>query len=271
MFETIRPRILAIAVAAPIALLVIFWVPDSLFRLFVGLFVAACLFEWCRLCGRGTAETSFIMVLGVALSVVPPFFPGIFQPTIGWVAGTTCVLWLAGFAIAMSYPRSKRILERVEINLLLGFVFCVGAGCALIALRETPNGPAHVATLLVLVWTIDSAAYLCGQRLGRHRWPFQASPSKTWEGLIGGAAGAIAITAILLYALGRPLTSAVIWTSVLVVFVTATLGDLFESSVKRTADVKDSGVFLPGHGGVLDRLDATLASLPFFYLFVASP
>jgi phosphatidate cytidylyltransferase len=135
----------------------------------------------------------------------------------------------------------------------------------LLALVELQARPAQLLLLLGVVWLADTAAYLAGRRLGRHRLAPTVSPGKTWEG-VAGAGIAVAVYYGLAWASGlsqhAQWSPTGAWFIVLMVFVMSVEGDLFESWIKRTAGVKDSGSLLPGHGGVLDRIDGLTASLP---------
>ena len=169
-------------------------------------------------------------------------------------------------------------------------IFCLlYTGLTLIALpslREQANGPSLLVFLLCVVWSGDTAAYYAGRAWGRHKMAPSLSPGKTWEGAIASVAGSAVIAAVLvslatimqepsnsavLSWLERTFPSAVLsypdemlyWLVLAVVInVAAQVGDLAESALKRSAGVKDSGNLLPGHGGVLDRIDALLLAGP---------
>lgn len=118
-----------------------------------------------------------------------------------------------------------------------------------------------ILAVLVLIWVNDSFAYLTGITLGRHRMFERISPKKSWEGFIGGTCFALAASVAFHYF--TELYTVLIWmgfAAVIVVF--GTLGDLIESLMKRTLDVKDSGRMIPGHGGMLDRFDSTIFAIP---------
>jgi phosphatidate cytidylyltransferase len=145
---------------------------------------------------------------------------------------------------------------------------------ALPALREQTNGPSLVTFLLCAVWAGDIVALYVGRALGRHKLAPRLSPNKTWEGAIGSVAGSLLVTGGLLglaHVFSAQWDSARLsypediwyWLSLAVlVNVAAQIGDLAESALKRSAGVKDSGTLLPGHGGVLDRIDALLFAAP---------
>ncbi len=123
----------------------------------------------------------------------------------------------------------------------------------------------------IIIWTYDTGAYLSGRFLGKHKLFERISPKKTWEGFIGGIVLAVGVAALLSkYFLSLEVFDWIF--TAIIATITATLGDLSESMLKRSAEVKDSGTILPGHGGILDRFDSVLFAAPavFTYLFLIS-
>ena len=147
-----------------------------------------------------------------------------------------------------------------------GFLVLVPAALALVVLR-----PRNVIEVLLLVWIADTAAYFVGRAWGRRKLAPSISPGKTWEGAWGGIAAAIAYAMIG----GTFLLGTADWLSLFLVGVAlaviSIVGDLFESAAKRQAGVKDSGALLPGHGGILDRVDSAAAVLPVAALLLSLP
>ena len=134
-------------------------------------------------------------------------------------------------------------------------------------------GASHAIVLLLMVWGYDSGAYLFGSLIGRHRAFPNVSPKKTWEGIVGGFLFTI-IGALAGASLSPVWRQFAFWegfphilASSFLVACAVQLGDVFESKLKRAAEVKDSGTFLPGHGGALDRIDGLLFALPVFYFY----
>jgi phosphatidate cytidylyltransferase len=121
--------------------------------------------------------------------------------------------------------------------------------------------------VLILIWTNDTFAYLTGKFLGKHKMAVKISPKKTWEGAIGGLLFSIGAS-LLIYQLSRSFTAPDWIVLAVIISITSNIGDLTESAIKRTAGVKDSGNILPGHGGILDRFDATIFSIPFVYVYL---
>ena len=125
---------------------------------------------------------------------------------------------------------------------------------------------AFLATMFVLIWTNDTFAYLSGRFFGKRKLFPRISPNKTWEGTIGGSALTILMAIGITYFVDQ---NYVFWiVAALIISISSNLGDLLESLFKRSVDVKDSGNIMPGHGGILDRFDASLIAAPFFYCWL---
>jgi phosphatidate cytidylyltransferase len=127
---------------------------------------------------------------------------------------------------------------------------------------------AWILVLVLVVWTFDTAAYFAGRRFGRHSFMAHISPRKTVEGVVGGVFGAALVGALLVAALGRPWLAGLVLG--VVVAAAAQAGDLAESMLKRAAGAKESGTLIPGHGGMLDRVDSFLFAAPVAYFYVVS-
>ncbi|HEX5364524.1 MAG TPA: phosphatidate cytidylyltransferase [Gallionella sp.] len=148
---------------------------------------------------------------------------------------------------------------------LTGWAVLIPTGVAMMDLREAAPGPWVLLFVMGLVWAADIAAYFAGRRFGKNKLAPSISPGKTWEG-VGGAMVGVSVYVVLVWWLSPyfatrgilpPLLLASWWWVAL-----AVIGDLFESAIKRQAGVKDSGALLPGHGGLLDRIDALTSTLP---------
>ena len=163
--------------------------------------------------------------------------------------------------LSLGYPKIQ--LTEVSYN-FLGLIYTVVLLSHLYLLRQLPGGVGWTFLAFFLVWGTDTGAYLIGRAVGRHPLAPQVSPKKTVEGALGGL-----LTAILVGALywkwvgGAPLSYFLLLG--IVVGVGAQLGDLFESALKRSAGVKDSGKLIPGHGGILDRFDSFVFAIPIVY------
>ena len=172
------------------------------------------------------------------------------------------------FIIIQAFSGKPDFLNDLAFN-TLGIVY-IGLPLSLLPLISGSGGtnePWLLLSIFILIWSSDSFAYLVGRFLGRRRLYERISPNKTWEGLIGGAIFTLSGSFLLFYFI--EILSLVEWLGLaMVVIVFGTIGDLFESSIKRTLGIKDSGSFIPGHGGILDRIDSLLFALPFSYFYL---
>jgi len=232
-------------------------------------FLAQALAEWLRLSGL-PAPLPYVIAVPAAAAGLGLQWLGIAPPPVALHAlcALACLAWLA---IAVGLVRAQRGAVHLSQALLiaLALVLATAAWLALVSLLE--RGAGWTLSVLVLVWLADIAAYFTGRALGVRKLASRISPGKTWAG-VWGALAAVVLGAELASVLW-PQTAAwstqllraapVAGIAVLVVLVALSIaGDLFESLVKRQAGVKDSGSILPGHGGVWDRIDATLPVLP---------
>ena len=129
-------------------------------------------------------------------------------------------------------------------------------------------GDIYIAILFLGVWSFDIGAYAVGSLIGKHKMVPKVSPSKSWEGLIGGYTVTLISLVALNMTIGAPFLYTYILVFAIIIATTSFLGDLFESLLKRSCGVKDSGKTIPGHGGILDRLDSILFALPMFTLYL---
>ena len=231
--------------------------------------IGAAGWEWGRLCGLPRAGA---IASGVVLAVACACMGLLWQieiPAEAW--GAVAVLWVLGGAIALrAGPDGFKTLNPV-LRLVVGWILIGAAWAALIASRE--RGLAYLGTVCVLVWAADIFAYFGGRALGKRKLAPSISPGKSWEGAISGLLAVIVIAVVVVLVTARPhgnlfallhgrfgMVGMVICCAALVAL--AIVGDLVESLVKRAAGAKDSSGLLPGHGGVLDRIDALLPVFP---------
>ncbi len=168
----------------------------------------------------------------------------------------------------LSYLFSKKQTEFSTVQKLLLAVFYIGGGCiflTMIPYKDDAFAKYLIMGIFILIWVNDSFAYLVGSTLGKNKLFPSISPKKTIEGSVGGLI--FALVAAYIISKYEPILNATQWIILAVVLViTGNLGDLLESKFKRVAGVKDSGAILPGHGGILDRLDSMIFAAPFAYL-----
>ena len=173
------------------------------------------------------------------------------------------VIWLlVGMGrMALTYP--KTTLSEVGFNLLAVF-YAVVLLSHLYLLSQMPRGMEWVFFTLLLVWASDTGAYLTGRLIGKHLLAPKISPKKTIEGAVGGMVLSV-IAAMIIWRLISEGTWYIFVILAVIISISAQIGDLFESALKRSAGVKDSGKLIPGHGGILDRFDSLIFALPLVY------
>ena len=183
--------------------------------------------------------------------------------------------WLGVLGLLLAYPASQKIWAAKFTRLLFGVILLMSAWAAILYLRNHSHGQFWVIYIVAVVAAADVGAYFVGKAIGRRKLAPAVSPGKSWEGFIGGVLAsqlfAFALAAFFADRADSPLPE--MWMLLLVTALLAgvsVLGDLFESMLKRSCGLKDSGSILPGHGGVLDRIDGLTAALPIFALLSIS-
>jgi phosphatidate cytidylyltransferase len=264
-------RVVTAVVLIPLVLLLIFKGPFWLITPVIAIVAELALWEYLELADATGAKTPRIAaMIAVALLFLCVFRrPDFLGPLLGALALALLI------ACAFRSPL-KRVLPDTAYS-VFGMLYVGMPLTTLPLLSEQENGPSLLLFLFFVVWTGDTAAYYVGRAWGRRKLAPAISPGKTWEGSVASVAGSVLI-ALLLVLLSGALSrgnfgrlSSVLsfpgsilgWITLSVVLnVAAQVGDLVESALKRGAGVKDSGSLLPGHGGVLDRIDALLVAAP---------
>src|SRR3981081_199942 len=229
--------------------------------------------EWAMLSGfrqrSGLLLVAGTLLIGACLLFTPGFG---FDAGGGWpeavvvsVGGAATLFWVV---IAPAWLYFGWRIESKIVLTLVGWLALTATWVAVVQLQA--RSPALLLALMAIVWVADSAAYFAGRRFGKRKLAPAISPGKTWEGVYG-ALIAVAVYALALlpfaqragYSAAIVPASVIAWVALALALVGLSIvGDLFESQLKRNRGVKDSGKLLPGHGGVLDRIDALLAALP---------
>lgn len=255
-------RLLTVIVLVPLFVCLILNVSVSTFQIISAVFCLLAAWEWaCLMRVKQVVNRLIYVVLMLGGLSIAQFIP--YQYVL-WLA---LIWWVLAIFILWRYVRKQTKSKKIFINGVIGFLCIIPAWSGLNSLRASIDGQYYVLFFLFLLWATDVGAYLVGMRFGKNKLAPTLSPGKTIEGVIGGLILMLIILLLGVSIFHVPLTKwiglAII--SIVMVFFSI-IGDLFESMFKRIADVKDSGHLIPGHGGILDRLDSMFAAAPIFAL-----
>jgi phosphatidate cytidylyltransferase len=257
----LKQRIITALVLLPIVLGALFLLERQAFAVVAGAFFLAAGWEWSAMIGRlGLAlRVSWVVALGALMVAAEWLRPA-------WLVMWVPLVWVGALVLVLGYPGSAAFWRQPWKLALIGFVLLVPSWAALVQIQANGAlglaGPWALLFILLWVWAADTGAYFAGRAFGRHKLAPKVSPGKTIEGLIGGLALALAVVALVAWQVPVQGDRYLLLVVALVTVLASALGDLFESMVKREAGVKDSGTILPGHGGMLDRIDSVTAALP---------
>ncbi len=269
----LKTRIVTASILLALFLLALFFLPPLGWAVLVIVMVMQGTAEWAhlsRLSGKAAYVywwlTLAVMLLIVGLDMQVPGQPGLWHLLI---YGVSALLWIF---VVPAWLISGWQMRQPLLMALTGWAVLIPTGLAMMDLRA--QNPSLLLALMGLVWVADIAAYFAGRRFGKNKLAPSISPGKTWEGVIGALLGVSVYVLLLawlawisgLFTLRQMLPSLLLaswwWVGL------AVIGDLFESAIKRQAGVKDSGALLPGHGGLLDRIDALTSTLPLAALVI---
>ena len=255
----LRQRVITALVLVTLLLSALFAQEAIYWRVLINVAIFIGFWEWLRFCKLSgtTAQGSAYVVFAAAVAALQY---GLIPPAV--VVPVTCFIWLGLFVFTMSDVLD--FLHHQLIKLVIGVIILSVAGMVVIELKNLPNGPLWILCFMVSIFAADIGAYFVGRRFGKTKLAPQVSPGKTVEGLLGGLVFALLIFVPLMLYWFEPWHALSLLITVLVTVLVSVMGDLFESKQKRYADMKDSSQILPGHGGVLDRIDSLLSGAPFF-------
>lgn len=261
-------RIKTAAVLLALVTLVLFVLPEWSWILFCSVLAALGFWEWLRLTSdpytSAPARIILALIFGNLLAAVALAAPVVWM---GWLTGVSLLMGTFFWLMIVPLWLVKRWELRVPaLHFLVGLLLIVPAWCALVSMKSIPPEPWLLLATMAVPWIADIGAYFSGKKFGKRKLAPAISPGKTWEGVIG-AAICILIYALVLNQIGG-IFAALSIPVLLLLLVLSIAGDLFESLMKRQAGIKDSSQLLPGHGGVLDRIDSQLSVLPVALLLI---
>jgi phosphatidate cytidylyltransferase len=277
-----RTRVAAALVLTPIAIAAMLLLPTPWLAALAAVLFLAGLWEWFRLAEiDDTLARSVLLAANLALMVAIvwgsrtpdgglSFVLLKLATVIGVIWWLLAIVWLRSYDFASDHDTHARVFK-----LAAGTLAVVPAWCALAWLHAEPSPGRHFPPIghrwlfvaLAIVWAADSAAYFAGRHFGKHKLSPRISPNKTIEGMVGGIVAGVAVAVAFAPLADAPLARLpAVAVAAFFAVLASVVGDLFESLLKRHVGAKDSGDLIPGHGGILDRIDGVLAALPVFAL-----
>lgn len=259
------PRVLSAIVMAVLFVCAVFVLQEFSFIVSMGGVVLLAGWEWARLSGvKGQfGRVIFALVIGVLCFLVFNF------DAQAWLLNIAPVLWLLALYWVMRYPELLQ-WRHVFGRLIFGTFILLTTWCALVVLRQADDFVMWVLLLMGLIWGADSGAYFAGRAFGKRKLARFVSPGKSWEGVFGGLA--ITQIGVMIFAVYSEFAVSQWFVLALIALLTSSvsvLGDLTESLFKRHESLKDSSRLIPGHGGVMDRVDSLTAAAPIYVLLLS--
>ncbi len=261
----LKTRLITALLLVPLVFWGVLGLPNAWFALALGFVVLGAVWELANLCGFGKTWQRLALVVA-AMGILVLVYEVRHSTWIMSLVQLLAAGWLINLLLLLSgiiVPRQKNSLR--PLFLLTGLVALSGVWVALVRLHDMAGpGPQLMMFFLLLIWVADSGAYFTGRKFGRHKLAPHISPGKTIEGVLGALAGGLLGALVLAGLQWLPIP----WWKLVLLCISTVLvsvgGDLWESVLKRERGMKDSGNILPGHGGILDRIDSQIAAGPWF-------
>jgi len=256
--------------------------PSFIFALVISVVVLLAAWEWCGLTGLTNNRSRFfyLMTIGVMLAAlllvldIRPTTLALDQLRVSVILGLGVLFWVLSSTLLWSYPDNKSQWNEKSKIAIMGLFALIPVWLAIVQLKYLIPSGFLVISLVLLVAAADVGAYFAGTKFGRTKLAPALSPSKSWEGVWGGLALCLLVGIIMSWASNRYIEDLDAWQFAALIALAllttyfSVVGDLLESMLKRNQELKDSGRILPGHGGLLDRVDGLIAAAPGFTLVV---
>jgi len=278
----LKTRVITALVMLAVLLVATLWTTPFQFSLFVSAILLVGVQEWTSLMGlrgpvrRGLYLLGFVVAMGLLAWAMGlgPEASELSRPVVLGITGIGVLFWLYAFSLIKSFPATQAQWATLPRTAVIGLLALLPTWCALIQLKYLNVAGYMVIAVIALVSIADIGAFFVGRAFGRSKLAPTVSPGKSWAGFWGGMTASALLALSLLYPIHQfvnalsPWSAAMLLITAVGVAVFSVLGDLFESMLKRSQGMKDSGRTLPGHGGVLDRIDSLTAAAPVFVFFL---
>lgn len=268
-------RLLAAIALIPLVLIILFFAPLSVFVVIMMIIGGIAAWEWAQFLHITNQQNKlFFALLMVVILAVLYFIPISIELKLtlySAILSLSIIWWLIALILVMTYPKTAHYwFNSITLKLLFAFFTLVPFFLGMVGLRSVNyssncyTGATLLLYVFVLVWATDTGAYFAGRSFGKRKLAPKVSPGKTVEGFIGGVSLAVVISVLAYFSNLINIKFNVFFISSLLAILVSVLGDLTESMFKREAGIKDSGNLIPGHGGLLDRIDSLTAAVPIF-------
>lgn len=272
----LKYRLLTAIVLIPIVIAALFLLSPANFGLVVIAVCALGAWEWAQFVGwhsqakrvgLAVVFAAILLAMQFSISNINQFSS---EPMVLYGLWAGLIWWVIAIILVVTYPASASWGNSAIIRLLFGVLTIIPFYCGMMVLRtvgyqsDTFFGAWWLLYVMLLVWGADSGAYAFGRTIGRNKMAPKVSPGKTWEGLVGGLITAGIISWLFSAFAPIPVMPDYLLVTSIIVVVVSVFGDLTESMFKRQSGIKDSSHLIPGHGGILDRIDSLTAAIPVF-------
>lgn len=271
----LRLRVITALILAPLIIWSVLAFSHTALAIELGLILTVAAWEWARL--SGLSNHAARIAYAALMLLVMALITWLLHDSMFWlpyILYCNLLWWLVSLVMVLQFRQSPAQLPvrfdgvDIVLNLIAGVFVIGGAFVALVGLHESPEyGAYYILILFLIIWIADIAAYFAGKKFGKHKLAPYVSPGKTWEGVTGAAIAVILAAFVIGWILHLQLIQLLLFAGlVLVTTGFSILGDLTESLFKRRVGIKDSSQLIPGHGGLLDRIDSLMAAAPVFLL-----
>jgi phosphatidate cytidylyltransferase len=270
-----KQRLITALILAPLMVGGIFFFPIVHFAYFMGFIVTVAAWEWANLSGYSSPLVR-IAYAGIvaATTFVTAYFMARHAELAYLILAVGTFWWLVACLLIIQYPNKVALWQAKPVRAVLGLLVLIPMWVGFMTLKSQEHSSLIIVYVMLLIWGADTGAYFAGKTWGNKKLAPNVSPGKSWAGFWGGLAttGLIAIVfSLCVHQWLRPITQTDFSLLAVITFITAiisVMGDLLESMMKRHRGIKDSSQLLPGHGGVLDRIDSMASAVPVFAFFM---
>jgi phosphatidate cytidylyltransferase len=270
-----KQRLITALILAPLMIGGIFFLPIEQFAYFIGFIVTVAAWEWANLSGY-TSPVIRLVYAGLVAATV--FATGYFMnshPEIhSVILAVGAFWWLIACLLVIQYPKKVALWQAKPVRALLGFFVLIPMWVGFMTLKGQEHSSLIIVYVMLIIWGADTGAYFAGKTWGNSKLAPNVSPGKSWAGFWGGLATTGLIAVVFSLSVNKwlsPMSVDDFTLLAIITFITAiisVMGDLVESMMKRHRGIKDSSQLLPGHGGVLDRIDSMASAVPVFAFFM---